>query len=149
MIFLMHCHFDLKKSHFDSRNCIPDEVMASIALQAVDHQYVPYCITLARCAGCTLVMSCGCNKCEWNFVCFTRCLLRQFLVEFATTPSTMSRICTMLASCWHYVMCPKSGGIPMLCHGKIPPLGILGTTWWCMTMMKMPLPLPKQGTCLL
>jgi hypothetical protein len=24
MIFLMHSHFDLKKSHFDSRNQVPD-----------------------------------------------------------------------------------------------------------------------------
>jgi hypothetical protein len=28
---------------------------------------------------------------------FAQCLLQQFLVEFATTPSTMSGICTMLA----------------------------------------------------
>jgi hypothetical protein len=31
MIFLMHSHFDLKKSHFDSRNCVPDEAAPSMA----------------------------------------------------------------------------------------------------------------------
>jgi hypothetical protein len=26
MTFLIHSHFDLKMSHFDSKNCLPDEV---------------------------------------------------------------------------------------------------------------------------
>jgi hypothetical protein len=45
------------------------------------------------------------------------------LVEFATVPSTMSGICTMLPGCQHSLVWAKSSGILVLCHQEIP-------LWW-------------------
>jgi hypothetical protein len=39
MIFLMHGHFDLKKSHFDSRNRVPDE-QATIEIATYGSEYI-------------------------------------------------------------------------------------------------------------
>jgi hypothetical protein len=58
---------------------------------------------------------------EWNCVCLAWCFAWQSSVELATAPSTMGGICTMLPGCWHSLLWAKSSGIPVLCHGEIPP----------------------------
>jgi hypothetical protein len=63
---------------------------------------------LSPCANKSVFMSMHEFIHEWNFVCLAwhfACLAwhfaQQFLVEFATVPSTMSGICTMLPGCQH------------------------------------------------
>jgi hypothetical protein len=56
---------------------------------------------LSPCANKSVIMSMHEFIHEWNFVCLAWHFARQFLVEFATVPSTTIGICTMLPGCQH------------------------------------------------
>jgi hypothetical protein len=77
--------------------------MACVALHFALHSTNPLLAAhvLSPCANKSVIMSVNGFIGEWNFVCLAWHFARQFLVEFATVPSTTSRICTMLPGCQH------------------------------------------------